>query len=191
MLRLIFLIVSLCAVAPASAMPARPSSPNIASSILLNVGGRTILRDVGGRSEVKPDLPPGERAKRDRAVREMGRTFGIDADESHLAPSPPSQADLGGWLRRSPDGKLQDKKDLVLGKRPDPGHLLRTYNNHTRTYDDSPKYLWAREPDPPIVVKKERTVDDTEPRVRDGCVPNRKPNLLRPGRLCAESPSPR
>jgi hypothetical protein len=154
MLRLILLITSLCAVAPASATPARFSSPNIASSIL-HVGEFTANERERAKSseEVRPDRSPAA----DRAVRELERKFLGDANKPLLAPDPP-HAD---FRAARPIEKPQDKKALVpppSANLPDFGQLQRTYDNDTRTYQrDAPQHLWAKEPNPPLEVEKDRT----------------------------------
>ena len=103
----------LALLAPASAMPARFSSPNIASSILLDVGEFRLQRPES--RDNRPNRPP---SAADRPAR-------LDAVR------PPH---------------VDDSKAL-----------LDAYDNDTRTNHDAPQNLWAKEPNQPLEVKKDRT----------------------------------
>jgi hypothetical protein len=166
-------------------MPAGLSSPNIASSILLNVAEFRAIERSERSEEVSPNRLSEGQPSRDTAVRALRQKI-LGGRSLDLAPNRGSQADLRA-RRPSQDEKPQDKKALDVrssGERPGLGHLRRSYDNDTRTYNDTPRDIWRKEPAPPLIVHQEENreiidvTDDVTPdkknepeKVMRGCIP--------------------
>jgi hypothetical protein len=149
MLRLILLIGSLCAVAPASAMPARFNPLNIASSILLDVGEFTANERSERNEQVGPDRSPSD----DSAAREVARKLrGEPPIKSLLASDRPTQVDLGALNRpnRSPsaDGAGAAKGTLSVSGHNAPHDLTLEAASAVRGQGKKPQDKKALVPPP-------------------------------------------
>jgi hypothetical protein len=183
-----FLIVSLCAVAPVAAMPAALSSPNVASSILLEVAESSARRS--GRGEVRQNGLSGERsAAAARALRQEWWS------SPYLVPNH-SQAAFWGARSQGAFGGASTRPELTKPlKRPNPNlGLMHSYGKDAGTYNDTPRHPLPEEPAPPtIVYGGNETYDVTPYREPNGtdsrkneperrCIPRDHPI---PGNFCS------